>query len=204
MAIIYLHGELKKYGEKFEVFAPTADKCFRLLFAQIKGLRKDIEAGYFKFSFCGKVVEGKSENEAGGNLINSMRSEIGRYDEIHITPNISGSGSNGGIFQIVAGVVAIAAAFWTGGTSIAAWSAAQVGLAVSGAMMIVSGAVAMSNKIPTATAPKSQESSKNTAFSSIDNMMGNGQVIPVMYGRNFTGSMVVSQQIDTLAKAISS
>ncbi len=203
MAVIILHGELKKFGERFEVFAPTADKCLKCVFVQIEGLRQAIESGYFKFKFGSELVSGSTEGEAGYNLINSFHSEIDRYEELHIIPAIGGSGNAGGVFTIIAGVVAVAAAFWTGGASIAAWSAATWGLAAAGAMMVVSGVIAATTKLPTATKAKQEAGNKNTAFSSVENMMGNGQVIPVMYGRNLTGSMVVSQQIDTLAKSIS-
>ncbi|QPX74388.1 putative tail assembly protein [Serratia phage vB_SmaS_Niamh] len=202
MAKVYLHGNLKKYGECFEVFAPTFDKCLKIIMCQVDGLKKDIESGYFEFSKKSEVLSGESEESASLEVFNYIRGASGHNDEFHITPAVAGAGSNGGIFTIVAGVVAVAAAFWTGGASIAAWSAATWGLAASGALMVISGVAAVSTKLPGATAPKATESSKNTAFSSIENVMGNGQVIPLLYGENMIGSMVVSQQIDTLPKAV--
>lgn len=201
MAKIYLHGSLKKYGECFEIFAPTFDKCLKLIFCQVEGIKEELVNGHFEFSKLGKKLSGDSEESAGVEVFNYIRGVSGESDEFHITPAVSGSGANGGIFTIVAGVVAVAAAFWTGGASIAAWSAATWGLAASGALMVISGVAAVSTKIPGATAPKMEEGNKNTAFSSIENMMGNGQVIPLLYGENMIGSMVVSQQIDTLPKS---
>lgn len=203
MAKVYLHGNLKKHGECFEVFAPTFDKCLKIIMCQVDGLRHELESGYFEFSKLSNVISGDSEEEASIEVFNYIRGASGVDDEFHITPAIAGAGSNGGIFTIVAGVVAVAAAFWTGGASIAAWSAASWGLAASGALMVISGVAAVSTKLPGATAPKMEEGNKNTAFSSVDNMMGNGQVIPLLYGENLIGSMVVSQQIDTLPKAAS-
>ena len=69
-------------------------------------------------------------------------------------------------------------------------------------MMLISGASMLMTKLPTATTPKSAATSKNSSFSSVDNMTGNGQCIPLLYGECLIGSMVASQQIETLSNVI--
>ncbi|ECW2477483.1 tail assembly protein, partial [Salmonella enterica subsp. enterica serovar Florida] len=68
---------------------------------------------------------------------------------IHIVPRMEGAKS-GGIFQVVLGAVAIAAAFWTGGASMAAWGALSTGLFTAGASMMLGGVAQMLTPQPKA------------------------------------------------------
>lgn len=205
MAKIIFHGEAEsKFGSSYEFFGKTGDICLKALFVQFPEIKKYLEDGFFNFSIFGGEVSGSDENDAGFNLFRSIKEPVSNSDEIHITPVIAGAGKSGimGAVTIIAGVVAVAAAFWTGGASLAAWGAMQWGLAAGGAMMLLSGATLLMTKLPSATIAKTQASSKSTSFSSVDNMTGNGQCIPVIYGENLCGSMVVSQQIETLSNVI--
>lgn len=205
MAKVILHGDLEdKYGKEFNCKVPTGRKCMQLLLCQLPGLYEDLINGFFKFTVCGKDITASSEDELNNLAFNSLIGPVGIEQEIHITPAIQGSGSNGGVFMVIAGVVAIAAAFFTGGASIAAWSATVAAMAATGAMMVVGGVAMMMTKIPAATAVKSTSSNseKSTGFSSLDNMAGQGQAIALIYGRNKIGSAVVSQQIQTLTRGI--
>lgn len=203
---IILHGEAGDlFGNEFEFFGKTGDSCLEAFFIQFPHIKEYVFNGFFEFTVMGKLISGKDQDEAGFNLFKSIKERFSKTDEIHIVPSVAGSGKAGmmGAITIIAGVVAVGAAFFTGGASLAAWGALQWSLAASGAMMLLSGAVAMMTKIPSATSPKTAKNAESTSFSSVDNMTGNGQCVPIVYGENLIGSMVVSQQIETLSKSIS-
>ncbi|ELL7858990.1 tail assembly protein, partial [Salmonella enterica] len=113
---------------------------------------------------------------------------------IHIVPRLAGAKS-GGVFQAVLGAALIAVAWWNP----AGWLGAAVsGMYMTGASMILGGVAQM-------LAPKSKMSEmrqtdngrQNTYFSSLDNMVANGNTLPVLYGEMQVGSRVISQEIST-------
>ena len=122
---------------------------------------------------------------------------------IHIVPRVAGAKS-GGVFQIVLGAAAIAGSFFTAGATLAAWGAAigaggMTGILFSlGASMVLGGVAQM--LAPKARTPRIQTTDngkQNTYFSSLDNMVAQGNVLPVLYGEMRVGSRVVSQEIST-------
>ncbi len=122
---------------------------------------------------------------------------------IHIVPRVAGAKS-GGVFQIVLGAAAIAGSFFTAGATLAAWGAAigaggMTGILFSlGASMVLGGVAQM--LAPKARTPRTQTTDngkQNTYFSSLDNMVAQGNVLPVLYGEMRVGSRVVSQEIST-------
>lgn len=116
---------------------------------------------------------------------------------IHIVPRMAGAKS-GGIFQVVLGAVAIAAAFWTGGASMAAWGALSTGLFTAGASMMLGGVAQMLTPQPKAPSMHNADNGKqNTYFSSLDNMVAQGNPLPVAYGEVMTGSRRISQELST-------
>lgn len=124
---------------------------------------------------------------------------------IHIVPRMAGAKS-GGLFQVVLGAVAIGASFFTAGASMAAWGAALSagGISVSsvlfsmGAAMMLGGVAQMLT--PQAKIPLSRQTDngkQNTYFSSLDNMVAQGNALPVLYGEMLVGSRTISQEIST-------
>lgn len=211
MATIYFHGSIgKKYGKKFNVNMPTGRKVIQILLANFPSLQKELREGWFKFVVAGREICGNTEDEANFELMRALNGPLGINQEIHITPQPQGSGSGGGIFMVIAGIVAIAAAFFTGGASLAAfaavasWSAATTGLVMFGAAMILGGVAMMLTKMPSTdtTSQRAAKKGDSTGFNSIDNMAGQGQAIALIYGYNRIGSSVVSQQIQTLTKGM--
>lgn len=108
------------------------------------------------------------------------------------------------LFQIVLGAAAIAGSFFTAGATLAAWGAAigtggMTGILFSlGASMVLGGVAQM--LAPKARTPRTQTTDngkQNTYFSSLDNMVAQGNVLPVLYGEMRVGSRVVSQEIST-------
>ncbi len=124
---------------------------------------------------------------------------------IHIVPRMAGAGK-GGLFQVVLGAVAIGASFLTGGATLALWGSALSAGAISassvlfsmGAAMMLGGVAQMLT--PQAKTPSSRQTDngkQNTYFSSLDNMVAQGNALPVLYGEMLVGSRTISQEIST-------
>lgn len=116
---------------------------------------------------------------------------------IHIVPRMAGA-KPGGLFQVVLGAVAIGAAFFTGGASLAAWGAFSTGLFTAGVGMMLGGVAQMLT--PQAKIPSSRQTDngkQNTYFSSLDNLVAQGNALPVLYGEMLVGSRTISQEIST-------
>lgn len=114
---------------------------------------------------------------------------------IHIVPRLAGAKS-GGVFQVVLGAALIAVAWWNP----VGWlgAAAVSGMYAAGASMILGGVAQMlAPKARTPTAASTDNGKQNTYFSSLDNMVAQGNVLPVLYGEMRVGSRVVSQEIST-------
>ncbi|HCN6808705.1 TPA: tail assembly protein, partial [Escherichia coli] len=114
---------------------------------------------------------------------------------IHIVPRLAGAKS-GGLFQAVLGAALIAVAWWNP----AGWlgAAAITGMYGAGASMVLGGVAQM--LAPKARTPRTQTTDngkQNTYFSSLDNMVAQGNVLPVLYGEMRVGSRVISQEIST-------
>lgn len=107
-------------------------------------------------------------------------------DVIRIAPIPAGSKS-GGLFQVIVGVVLVVAGFFTGG---ATWGPAMMmagaGMAISGALMMLS---------PQTVGTSSQDSVENRpsyAFNGAVNTAAQGNPVPIAYGELIVGSCVVS------------
>lgn len=77
-------------------------------------------------------------------------------------------------------------------------AAAITGMYGAGASMVLGGVAQM--LAPKARTPRTQTTDngkQNTYFSSLDNMVAQGNVMPVLYGEMRVGSRVVSQEIST-------
>ncbi len=124
---------------------------------------------------------------------------------IHIVPRMAGAGK-GGLFQVVLGAVAIGASFLTGGATLALWGSALSAGAISASSVLFSMGVAMmlggvaQMLTPQAKTPSSRQTDngkQNTYFSSLDNMVAQGNALPVLYGEMLVGSRTISQEIST-------
>ncbi|EFG3939960.1 tail assembly protein, partial [Escherichia coli] len=123
---------------------------------------------------------------------------------IHIVPRLAGAGKGG--LQIVLGAAAIVGSFFTAGATMALWGSALAAGGFSattmlfslGASMILGGVAQM--LAPKAKVPeyKSTDNGRqNTYFSSLDNMIAQGNPMPVPYGEMLVGSRRISQDIST-------
>lgn len=121
---------------------------------------------------------------------------------IHIVPRVAGAKS-GGVFQIVLELPPLPdhsllpePPLQHGGSH---WGGGMTGILFSlGASMVLGGVAQMlAPKARTPTATSTDNGKQNTYFSSLDNMVAQGNVLPVLYGEMRVGSRVVSQEIST-------
>lgn len=157
---------------------------------QIPGFRQKMNDGWYQIRIAGQDVD---ETSASARLHEPLPDGA----IIHIVPRMAGAKS-GGLFQAVLGAVAIGAAFFTGGASLAAWGAFSTGLFTAGVGMMLGGVAQM--LAPQAKVPSSRQTDngkQNTYFSSLDNMVAQGNALPVLYGEMLVGSRTISQEIST-------
>ncbi|HGU4008310.1 TPA: tail assembly protein, partial [Escherichia coli] len=176
----------------------TAAEAIRALSLQVPGFRCQMNEGWYQIRIAG-------EDTAPEAVYARLHEPLSGRAVIHIVPRLAGAGGNG-VFQVVLGVAAIVGSFFTGGATLAAWGAALSagGLTATtmlfslGASMILGGVAQM--LAPKAKTPeyKSTDNGKqNTYFSSLDNMIAQGNPMPVPYGEMLVGSRRISQDIST-------
>ena len=201
---IKLYGELAKFVGHKELdvcssVIKTPAKAERFLISNFKGLEKHISENEYQ------VKVGDYSIDKNEFLFPTGDSDI------HFIPVISGSG---GVGRIIAGVAMIGFAFATGGVSLGAsgltfgtGTIAGVGsygimvskaLVYGGGLLALSGAAQMLSPQPQDPDFASNEDPRiSFNFSGIQNVTRAGTPIPIIYGEIFTGSVVISAQIDT-------
>ncbi|ELM4219614.1 tail assembly protein [Salmonella enterica] len=190
MARVCLYGDLQRFGRRTDLSIKTAAEGIRALAVQIPGFRQRLSEGWYQVRIAG-------QDTSADNLTARLHEPLPPGAVIHIVPRMEGAKS-GGIFQVVLGAVAIAAAFWTGGASMAAWGALSTGLFTAGASMMLGGVAQMLAPQPKAPSMHNADNGKqNTYFSSLDNMVAQGNPLPVAYGEVMTGSRRISQELST-------
>ena len=181
MVNVKFYGKLKQFGTAFELDVKDTAEAIRALCSQIKGLRQQLQQGYYKVRI-GKDYLTPEALEQG------LFYRLTKGQTLHCTPVIRGA-KRGGVFNIVLGVVMIAAAFFTGGSSIALWGASASMMGTMGVAMVLSGVAQMLTKTPTLDTNKREEQEKksSTAFSNLNNIVAQGKPVPLAYSQNDQG-----------------
>lgn len=99
---------------------------------------------------------------------------------------------NAGIFQVVLGAVMVVVGVVT------SWTGVGAAIGAAGVAMMAGGVVQMLT--PTPKSPTSSHADNGKAsvyFSSVDNMIAQGNPVPIPYGEIMCGSRVISQEITT-------
>ncbi|HHY7329993.1 TPA: tail assembly protein [Escherichia coli] len=188
MARICLYGDLQRFGRRIDLRVKTGAEAIRALVTQLPAFRQKLNEGWYQIRIGGRDT---GENELSARLNEPLKNGA----VIHIVPRLAGAKS-GGIFQAVLGAALIAVAWWN---PVGWLGAATVsGMYAAGASMILGGVAQMlAPKARTPTAASTDNGKQNTYFSSLDNMVAQGNVLPVLYGEMRVGSRVVSQEIST-------
>ncbi len=165
----------------------TGAEAIRALATQLPAFRQKLNEGWYQVRIAGR--------DAGENELSARLNEPLANGLIHIVPRLAGAKS-GGVFQAVLGAALIAVAWWNP----VGWlgAAAVSGMYAAGASpdpgRCGADAGTESRNYRTQTTDNGKQ---NTYFSSLDNMVAQGNVLPVLYGEMRVGSRVVSQEIST-------
>lgn len=189
---VKLHGWLgKKYGKTFKMSVQTPSQAIGLLKANFKDFANDVinfkGAGYRVH--IGKEVIDKEElcSKSGGKTI-------------HIIPVVCGSG---GAQRIIAGVIIIVAAYFLGPAGAGAAASISAGTAstmtVFGASMILGGVMQLLTPMPKSMQFSSENANNRPSymFTGPINTVGQGNPVPVLYGKLLVGSQVISAGFST-------
>ena len=200
MKVVKVYGALKERlgGQgtfELDVFNPA--EAIKALCSNFPGLDKwFIDSGEDGIVY--RVLLG--ETELGEDNIENFFYPWSEKDVFHITPVLAGSG---GFFRAVAGIALIGIGIATGGAgfalfSKAGWAAAgfmtkaMVGM---GAMMALGGISSMLTPVP--KHPAEAQKLQSFSFSGIQQTSMQGGPVPIVYGKCFIGSAVLSAGLDT-------
>ena len=173
---IHFEGNLRQFGDQFELYADTINEAIRSLVIQIDGLKQFLRKGYYKV-----VANGRTITEREYRSIVGVNGDV----EGHISPRVAGSGKFG---SFIVGAVLMAASFIPGFQP----------LFTIGAGLMIGGVAQMLVKQPTFNNDfQGVEDSKSSAFTNLSNMAGQGKQIPRVYGQLRVGRMVVSQGLSS-------
>ncbi|QWA09511.1 tail assembly protein [Sodalis ligni] len=193
MAKVRFYGDLKRFGSEFKLEVETGAEALRALLIQIPGLRQHISQGRYKV----RVGEKQLDMDT---LDKGMHARLKRKTEIRITPVVAGA-KNGGLFQTILGaalvVIGAIGTFTPFGQALggAAWG--PYAMQIGGAMML-GGVAQMLAKTPkTSSSSSADNGAANNYFSSLENVVGQGDPVPLLYGRMRVGSHVISQGLIT-------
>ncbi|ECC9923987.1 tail assembly protein [Salmonella enterica subsp. enterica] len=184
MARVCLHGDLQRFGRRFDLAVKNAAEALHALYTQIPSLRVKIQHGWYQVRICGRDV---SEDTFCAMLHESLPGGA----VVHIIPRTEGA-KNGGIFQVIAGAALAVVGYALGWTGIGAI------VGSIGVSMMLGGVAQM--LAPKAKVPGSKQTDngkQNTYFSSLENMAAQGNAMPVPYGEILVGSRTISQEIST-------
>ena len=181
---IRLYGVLaKKFGKEFHLAVDNTREAMRALCVQVPGFEHFmLHAHEQGLEFA--VFQDK-QNISETELDMSTSAKV-----IKVVPKVRGAG---GAVQTILGAVMIAAAFITGGTSIAAWGALQGALFGAGVGMMVGGVAQMLMPKVETTKNQNEDGNKaNKGFGGAVTTVAQGNPVPVLYGQREVGGFIAS------------
>lgn len=176
---VRLWGALgEKFGHEHEFAIRTPIEAIAALDCNYPGFRRE----FIKFNRYYIVAD------EGLRDSNSMLFPVSR--EVDIAPHVEGQGP---LAPIIAAAVASTFAISTTAATII------TGVVITALMIGVSLLLTPKPKKPT---NKNHDKIESNAFSGPDNLVGQGAAIPLIYGRCFVGSVVISVGIETSDQVI--
>ena len=213
MKVVKVYGALKeRLGGQgtFELDVFNAAEAIKALCSNFPGLDKwFIDSGQDGIAY--KVLLGETEigeDEEGTHNFENLLYPWSEKEVFHITPVLVGSG--GGWGRIAFGVAMIGLAFATGGASLAYANYVMLNPAVTGiaftsiwakaavyigAGLVLGGISQLLTPVP--KAPPEAKKLQSFSFSGIAQTAQQGGPIPIVYGKCFVGSAVLSAGLDT-------
>lgn len=196
MVNVRFYGSLKQFGTEFNLDCKTPAEVVHALTSQIPKLRQFIQQGLFTVRVGREYLDNRY-------LEQGLNQHLKDDATVHFTPVLKGS-KKAGLFQTIVGAVMVvvgAVTSWAGGSA----------LVVAGIGLMAGGAAQMLTKMPTmrgvtqtgavkpeSTKSKQEEKKQSTSFSNLSNMVAQGKSMPLAYGLIRTGTLVISQGVETM------
>jgi predicted phage tail protein len=201
MKKVFLHGRLgEEFGKEFDFVISSPIEAIRALEANFPNrFRRSISEGYYRVSTEKFDVD-----------LEHCVMETG-CEEIHIEPVLQGAGGDSkGLLTIIAGFALVATGV---GTPLAAGLATEGGLsatvsilgaeisfgaiALTGAALALNGISTLLTPVPRANSNLGQQADRpedrnSFLFQQATNNVAQGGPVPLIYGRHWAGSTVVS------------
>ncbi|WP_277977378.1 tail assembly protein [Pantoea endophytica] len=190
-------GLAKKFGKVHQFHVADMREMLRAMCASVPGFKKYVSNAHlngvrFAFYSGGKNI-GLEEFDMSNGATEYRMSQV-----------IEGS-KQAGVLQIVIGAIALVAAFFTAGASLAAWGAAMTAGAIGattiltgiGISMMLGGVVSMLTPQPSYNigSASSTDNQPNYAFGAPVNTVAMGYPVPVLYGQREIGGAIISAGI---------
>ena len=216
MKVVKVYGKLRELlGQcKFELNVSTPAQAFKALlinFPQLERFILDSE----KDGVAYRMMVGR--HHIGEDNFGDIALPFSEREVFSIAPVIVGAG--GGFGRIALGIGLIGASFLfpgaglfgtsglfgagqaiVGVSSVGVLQAAAVGTALSavGAGLVLTGAAQLLSPTPQSQSLKEQEQLESFTFSGIVNVSRQGIPVPVVLGRAYAGSVVISSGLDVV------
>lgn len=165
----------KKFGKQFKVEAATTREAMRLIAVQVAGFEQFmLNAHHHGLRFAVFL----DKHNIGDNEVD-MHSNC---SVIKVVPKVQGAGGNGGIFQLILGVVLIVVGVVTGNPALIG---AGIGIAVGGVAQMLMPKVESQDQ--------NQDGNRaNFGFGGAVTTIGQGNPVPILYGEREIGGFVIS------------
>lgn len=198
MKTILLSGSLgQQFGCEFKLAVHTPGEALRALIYQLKGFESALKRGVYRVTH----VYPDREVEFDEKEVNIT---FGRAIGMRIEPVIAGAGSGKGIGKVVLGVALVGAAVFFSGGALAGTAFTVMGASVSygqialtGALMAISGVTAMLTPTPKLTSGKAADENPSFLFDGAQQSSTQGICVPTGFGECWGGSVVASFGITT-------
>lgn len=204
MVNVRFYGSLKQFGTEFNLDCKTPAEVVHALTSQIPKLRQFIQQGLFTVRVGREYLDSRYLDQG---LSQKLKDDA----TVHFTPTLKGS-KRGGVFGVIAGAAIVAGALVLGplGLGVLGTTSAMM-VGGLGAAMLLGGVAQMLTKMPTmrgvtptgavkpeSTKIKQEEKKQSTSFSNLSNMVAQGKSMPLAYGLIRTGTLVISQGVETM------
>ena len=201
MKVVKVYGKLRELlGQcRFELNVNTPAQAFKALlinFPQLERFILDSE----KDGVAYRMMVGRQQ--IGEHSVADLGLPLGEQEVFSIAPVIAGAGAVGRIAAGV-GLIALAAinpfgAAAIGTLGITAPIAVSSAVGLFGATLLLSGVSQLISPTPELQARKEQEQLESFTFSGIVNVSRQGIPVPVVLGRAYAGSVVISSGLDVV------
>lgn len=201
MVNVRFYGSLKQFGSEFNLDCKTPAEVVHALTSQIPKLRQFIQQGLFTVRVGREYLDNRY-------LEQGLSQKLKDDATVHFTPTLKGS-KRGGLFGVIAGAAIVASALVLGPVLGVIGTTSAMMIGGLGASMLLGGVAQMLTKMPTmrgvtptgAVKPekgKQEEKQQSTSFSNLSNMVAQGKSMPLAYGLIRTGTLVISQGVETM------